>query len=50
MHQLLISVMKCKQGTTKENVNMSNELLNDFLEFYFDEHELEHIKEFEGVK
>ena len=39
-----------KQGITKENVKRSNELLDDFLKFYFDEHELEHIKEFEGVK
>ena len=50
LHQLLISIMKCKQDVTKENVKRSNELLDDFLEFYFDEHELEHIKEFEGVK
>lgn len=47
LHQLLVSIMKCKQSVNKENVKRSSELLDDFSEFYFDEHELEHIKEFE---
>mgnify|MGYP001177359537 FL=1 len=47
LHQLLVSIMKCKQSVNKENVRRSSELLDDFSEFYFDEHDLEHIKDFE---
>ena len=49
LHQLLISVMKCKQDVNKENVRKSNELLDNFSEFYFDDHDLEHIKDFENI-
>ena len=49
LHQLLISVMKCKQGIDKENVEKSLKLLENFSNYYFDEHELEHIKDFENV-
>ena len=49
LHQLLISVMKCKQGINKENVEKSLKLLENFSNYYFDEHELEHIKDFENV-
>ena len=47
LHQLLISVMKCKQSVEKNNLLRSNQLLKDFSEFYLDEHGLEHLKEFE---
>ena len=50
LHQLLVSVMKCKQSVNNENVKKSNELLNDFSEYYFDEHGLKHIKDFEHIK
>ena len=43
LHQLLISIMKCKQSVDKKNVKRSNELLNDFSELYFNEHGLEHL-------
>ena len=46
LHQLLVSIMKCKQSVNNENVKKSNELLNDFSEYYFDEHGLKHIKDF----
>ena len=49
LHQLLISVMKCKQGINTENVEKSLKLLENFSNYYFDEHELEHIKDFENV-
>ena len=49
LHQLLVSVMKCKQSVNNENVKKSNELLDDFTEYYFDEHDLEHIKDFEHI-
>ena len=41
--------MKCKQGINKENVEKSLKLLENFSNYYFDEHELEHIKDFENV-
>ena len=43
LHQLLVSIMKCKQNVTKDHVKRSSELLNDFIEFYFDKHGLEHL-------
>ena len=49
LHQLLVSVMKCKQNVKEENVIKSNELLDDFSEFYFNDHDLEHIKDFENI-
>ena len=41
--------MKCKQSLNKENVIKTNELLDNFSEYYFDEHGLEHIKDFEHI-
>ena len=38
--------MKCKQSVSKENVKKSNELLDDFSVYYFDEHDLKRIKDF----
>ena len=49
LHQLLISAMKCKQGVDKENVKRSNELVDSFSEFYFDDHDLKHLKELEKI-
>ena len=49
LHQLLISVMKCKQSVEKNNLLRSNQLLKDFSEFYLDEHGLEHLKELEDI-
>tara|TARA_B100001248_G_scaffold258887_1_gene243939 strand:+ start:2607 stop:3086 length:480 start_codon:yes stop_codon:yes gene_type:complete len=49
LHQLLISVMKCKQSINVENVKKSLELLEDFSDLYLDEHDLEHLKDFENL-
>lgn len=43
LHQLLVSVMKCKQSINNENVKRSVALLNDFSELYFDEHGIDHL-------
>ena len=43
LHQLLISVMKCKQNVNEENVRKSNELLDNFSKLYFDEHGINHL-------
>ena len=48
LHQLLVSVMKCKQSVDKENVKNSNKLLDDFSEFYFDEHGVDHLKKLQS--
>ena len=44
LHQLLVSVMKCKQNVNEANVRKSNELLDNFLKLYFDEHGINHLK------
>ena len=41
--------MKCKQDVDKENVKRSNELVDSFSEFYFDDHDLKHLKELEKI-
>ena len=45
LHQLLVSVMKCKQSVSKENVKKSDKLLDDFSQLYFDEEELDHLNQ-----
>ena len=49
LHQLLISVMKCKQGINVENVEKSLKLLENFSKYYFDEHELNILKILENI-
>ena len=43
-HQLLISVMKCKQTVDVKNVTNSKILLESFVELYFDKHGIDHLK------
>ena len=43
LHQLLVSVMKCKQTVEKENVRNSIKLIDNFSELYFDKHGLDHL-------
>ena len=43
LHQLLVSVMKCKQTVKKENVRNSINLIDNFSELYFDKHGLDHL-------
>ena len=43
LHQLLVSVMKCKQSVNKENVKNSIKLIENFSELYFDKHGLDHL-------
>ena len=49
LHQLLVSVMKCKQDVSTENVKKSNKLLDSFSEYFFDEHGLEHLKNLDNL-
>jgi len=48
LHQLLVSIMKCKQSVNKENLKRSSELLDDFSEFYFDKHGIEHLNKLDS--
>ena len=48
LHQLLVSIMKCKQSVKKENVTRSNKLIDDFSNLYFDEHGIKHLNKLEG--
>ena len=50
LHQLLVSIMKCKQSVEKENVTKSNELLDNFSKLYFDEHGIKHLNQLEHKK
>ena len=43
LHQMLVSVMKCKQSVSKENVKISNKLLDEFSKLYFDDHGIDHL-------
>ena len=45
LHQLLVSVMKCKQSVNKENVKESDKLVDDFSQLYFDEKDLDHLNQ-----
>ena len=44
LHQLLVSAMKCKQTIDDSNVNHGVELVNTFVEYYFDDHGIEHLE------
>ena len=50
LHQLLVSVMKCKQSVNNENVVKSNELLNNFTNLYFDDHGIKHLNQLDHNK
>jgi len=50
LHQLLVSVMKCKQNVNKEFVKKSNELVDSFSELYFDDHGLKHLKNLQELQ
>ena len=50
LHQLLVSVMKCKQNVNKEFVKESIELVDNFSELYFDDHGLKHLKNLQELE
>tara|TARA_B100000212_G_scaffold46561_1_gene30039 strand:+ start:53 stop:526 length:474 start_codon:yes stop_codon:yes gene_type:complete len=49
LHQLLVSIMKCKQNVSTENVKNSNKLLDSFSKYFFDEHGLKHLKDLDNL-
>ena len=44
LHQVLVAAMKCKQTVDDSNVNHGVELVNTFVEYYFDDHGIEHLE------
>ena len=44
LHQLLVSTMKCKQTVDDNNIDISLELVDSFVSYYFDSHGLEKLK------
>jgi nickel superoxide dismutase len=44
LHQILVSAMKCKQTIDKQNVILGINLIDQFVERYFDSHGLEHLR------
>ena len=48
LHKLLVSTMKCKQTVDENNVDISLELIDSFVGYYFDSHGLEHLNTIEN--
>ena len=44
LHELLVSAMKCKQTVESKNIDNGLKSLDNFVNIYFDEHGLEHLK------
>ena len=44
LHQILVSAMKCKQTIDEQNVILGINLIDQFVEQYFDSHGLEHLQ------
>ena len=44
LHQILVSAMKCKQTIDEQNVKLGINLIDQFVEEYFDSHGLEHLQ------
>ena len=44
LHQILVSAMKCKQTIDEQNVILGINLIDQFVERYFDSHGLEHLQ------
>ena len=44
LHQILVSAMKCKQTVDSKNVDYGLDLIESFIDLYFDTHGKDHIK------
>ena len=45
LHQILVSAMKCKQTVDSKNVDYGLDLIESFIDLYFDAHGKDHIKQ-----
>ena len=50
LHQILVSAMKCKQTVDLKNVDYGLDLIESFIDLYFDTHGKDHIKILSGTK
>ena len=45
LHQMLVSAMKCKQTVDAKHVSYLQDLTNQFIDVYFDQHGRKHLKD-----
>ena len=45
LQKLLVAAMKCKQTVDTNNVKLGQDLIDQFVEIYFDEHGIKHLNE-----
>ena len=50
LHQLIVSMMKCKQTVEQRNCSNAFELLDNFTNLYFDQHGIDHLKKLKKEK
>lgn len=50
LHQLIVSMMKCKQTVEQRNCSNAFELLDKFTNLYFDQHGIDHLKKLKKEK
>ena len=50
LHQVLVSAMKCKQTVDSKNVDYGLDLIETFIDLYFDAHGKDHIKQLNESK
>jgi nickel superoxide dismutase len=50
LHQILVSAMKCKQTVDSKNVDYGLDLIETFIDLYFDTHGKDHIKQLNESK
>ncbi len=50
LHQILVSAMKCKQTVDSKNVDYGLDLIETFIDLYFDAHGKDHIKQLNESK
>ena len=45
LHKILVSAMKCKQTTDKQNISYLESHLENFSKIYLDEHGIKHLND-----
>jgi nickel superoxide dismutase len=50
LHQLIVSMMKCKQTVEQRNCSNAFELLDKFTNLYFEQHGIDHLKKLKKEK
>ena len=50
LHQLIVSMMKCKQTVEQRNASSAHELLDKFTNLYLEQHGIDHLKKIRKEK